>query len=479
MAVLFSLNLMPQILCIVIVHIYTIATMCRYNCYMQTLKRNIVETEVHFENIKHHIQTELRKAKSYVFVAVAWFTDDDLFEELVNLSRKGIQIQLLLNQDEINENSGLDYPILFRNGGMVYFVNTREILMHNKFCIIDKKTVLNGSFNWTRKASSNLENLTIIRDIQSSNKFIKQFESLKKKAKTYFEQIEINHPSFINNSEENSLNFDQLIVRAEKRKKNGNYLASLVDLKKAIEIHPQKENELLFKIANCQSELEDNENAIKNYSKYFELNSNSSAAVNNRGLVYENSKKTELAIKDFTRAIEINDKEPLYYKNRGRVQYNLMNSYKLGLKNPLMDKSNTLQAVKKIGNRELPIYRANFWYTGNLKPLIKRAISDYLKVLELDKTRNKSKIYELIAEIYYNLYEYNNAISYYTKVLNLDFKNEYAYYSRGWCYYIKDDFEKSILDLEKAIGLNPTKSTYKDALERIKREKRKLKNWFK
>ena len=54
-----------------------------------------MQTEVHFENIKHHIRTELRKATDFVFVAVAWFTDDDLFEELVNLSRKGIQIQLL------------------------------------------------------------------------------------------------------------------------------------------------------------------------------------------------------------------------------------------------------------------------------------------------------------------------------------------------------------------------------------------------
>lgn len=438
-----------------------------------------MQTEVHFENIKHHIQTELRKAKISVFVAVAWFTDDDLFEELVNLSRKGIQIQLLLNQDEINENSGLDYPILFRNGGMVYFVNTSEILMHNKFCVIDKKTVLNGSFNWTRKASSNLENLTIIRDIQTSNKFIKQFESLKEKSKTYFEQIEINHPSFFNNTEGNSLNFDQLIARAEKRKKNGNYLASLVDLKKAIEINPQKENELLFKIAYCQSELEDNENAIKNYSKYLEQNSNSSAALNNRGLVYEALKNTELAIKDFTRAIEINDKEVLYYNNRARVQYNLMNRYYQGLKSPLYDNSITLNAVKKIGDIEIPIYGANFWYTGNLKPLIKRAITDYLKVLEIDKTRNKSKIYESIAEIYYNLSEFSNAISYYTKVINLDYKNEYAYYSRGWCYYIKEDFEKSILDLEKAIGLAPDKATYKDALKKIKQEKRKLKNWFK
>ena len=29
--------------------------------------------------------------------------------------------------------------------------------MHNKFCIIDKSIVINGSYNWTRKAKNNFE----------------------------------------------------------------------------------------------------------------------------------------------------------------------------------------------------------------------------------------------------------------------------------------------------------------------------------
>jgi len=36
--------------------------------------------------------------------------------------------------------------------------------MHNKFCVIDSKTVVTGSYNWTKKAQSNYENITIIKD---------------------------------------------------------------------------------------------------------------------------------------------------------------------------------------------------------------------------------------------------------------------------------------------------------------------------
>lgn len=437
-----------------------------------------MQSEVHFENIKHHIQTELRKATDFVFVAVAWFTDDDLFEELVNLSRKGIQIQLLLNQDEINENSGLDYPILFRNGGMVFFVNAREILMHNKFCVIDKRTVLNGSFNWTRKASSNLENLTIIRDIPASNKFIEQFESLKKKAKTYFEQIDVDHPSFVNSSIENYLNYEQLISRAEKRKENGNYLASLIDLKKAIAIHPDKETELLFDIAYCQSEVDDNENAIQNYSKYIELNPKSTASLNNRGLLYKKTKELKLAYYDFSKAIEIEPKKALYYSNRAELSKKFIPRYKSDFRMPAFMPYN-ISTTEEISEMLRINKEQDYWRKPNLKKLILQGIEDFLMVIELDKSCDKWDIYSDIGEIYYNIRNHQKSIEYYTKAIRLKSDYDYGYYSRGWSHYILDDFENAISDIEKALKIKPNKTAYQNAIKKIKKEKRKPKNWFK
>jgi len=44
--------------------------------------------------------------------------------------------------------------------------------MHNKFCIIDEKTIITGSYNWSRQAKKNYENITVIND---DNKLMLQY----------------------------------------------------------------------------------------------------------------------------------------------------------------------------------------------------------------------------------------------------------------------------------------------------------------
>ena len=35
-------------------------------------------------------------------------------------------------------------------------------LMHHKFCVIDRSTVITGSYNWSFRAQENEENITVI-----------------------------------------------------------------------------------------------------------------------------------------------------------------------------------------------------------------------------------------------------------------------------------------------------------------------------
>jgi len=41
-----------------------------------------MQTQAYFEDIQRQIKIELREAKESIFVAVAWFTDPELFELL-------------------------------------------------------------------------------------------------------------------------------------------------------------------------------------------------------------------------------------------------------------------------------------------------------------------------------------------------------------------------------------------------------------
>ena len=61
-------------------------------------------------------------------------------------------------------------------------IGIHKNLMHNKFCIIDLKTVIHGSFNWTTKANYNRETIEIIHGFghEHVEKFLNQFIELKR-----------------------------------------------------------------------------------------------------------------------------------------------------------------------------------------------------------------------------------------------------------------------------------------------------------
>jgi phosphatidylserine/phosphatidylglycerophosphate/cardiolipin synthase-like enzyme len=51
--------------------------------------------------------------------------------------------------------------------------------MHHKFALFDKECLINGSFNWTRSASTkNEENITLLYDNNLVSAFNGTFESL-------------------------------------------------------------------------------------------------------------------------------------------------------------------------------------------------------------------------------------------------------------------------------------------------------------
>lgn len=137
-----------------------------------------VKNKVHFEDIQKQILAELDNAKFTIWVAVAWFTDPVLFAKLVEKKRQGLNVQILIMNDEINSRSGFDFESNFeikRVKPTGYFSN----ITHHKFCVIDLERVINGSYNWTVKAQYNEENITIMEDRRIAKEFEERFLSIK------------------------------------------------------------------------------------------------------------------------------------------------------------------------------------------------------------------------------------------------------------------------------------------------------------
>lgn len=153
-----------------------------------------METQAFFENIQAQIQTRLLAAETEIDLAVAWFTDRLLFDLVCQKAKSGVNVRLLLFDDDINQY--LSFQDLAACGGKVFRIS--EKLMHNKFCVIDREVVISGSYNWTNKAhNDNYENITIttgdplfaLQFVQEFNRIVERHFGEKQETHTDFSAI--------------------------------------------------------------------------------------------------------------------------------------------------------------------------------------------------------------------------------------------------------------------------------------------------
>lgn len=142
-----------------------------------------MELKAYFSNIHKVIIHHLEQAQTEIVAAIAWFTDRDIFEVLCKKARSGIKVTVALIGDEINQGpGGLNFQRLVNFGGQVFFLppGSRDApTMHHKFCVIDSDTVITGSYNWSQKARTNDENITIVTDAKDfAGSYLSTFDSL-------------------------------------------------------------------------------------------------------------------------------------------------------------------------------------------------------------------------------------------------------------------------------------------------------------
>lgn len=135
-----------------------------------------IQIQAHFENIEKQILNEIKLAKFSIWVCVAWITNRNIGNELFKRHKNGLNIRIIVNNDELTNKKGCD----FQKVGIEYhrfspINNSYKNLMHHKFCIIDLKKVITGSFNWTEKANFNFENVEIIESREKAEEFSSRF----------------------------------------------------------------------------------------------------------------------------------------------------------------------------------------------------------------------------------------------------------------------------------------------------------------
>lgn len=133
-----------------------------------------------FDGIQNRLIEEIRMSTRNIQIAVTWFTNNEIFGELLRkLEFDNIHIQLIVLNDSINNKlRGNDFQKFIELGGEFFFSEVTE-LVHHKFCIIDSTIVITGSYNWTYYAEKrNWENVVILKNKLLVDQFKEEFETV-------------------------------------------------------------------------------------------------------------------------------------------------------------------------------------------------------------------------------------------------------------------------------------------------------------
>lgn len=123
-----------------------------------------VSTQVYFSpdgGAQDAIVRELNNAKKSVFVQAYSFTNKPIAKALVDAHKRGVDVYIILDKSNLSAKySAADFT---DHSGVPTYIDDKHAIAHNKVMIIDKETVITGSYNFTKGAEyNNAENLLVI-----------------------------------------------------------------------------------------------------------------------------------------------------------------------------------------------------------------------------------------------------------------------------------------------------------------------------
>jgi hypothetical protein len=129
--------------------------------------------------IKQRIISEINNSKQCIYVAMAYFTDRDIAMAIVEAKNRNIIIDIILSSNAQNET----VKLMLKGASIsVHAFETGDSrgIMHHKFCLIDNRISINGSYNYSLNASTNnVENITASDDLKTYSQMQSEFERLK------------------------------------------------------------------------------------------------------------------------------------------------------------------------------------------------------------------------------------------------------------------------------------------------------------
>jgi phosphatidylserine/phosphatidylglycerophosphate/cardiolipin synthase-like enzyme len=108
------------------------------------------------------IVRELKRARHEILIQAYSFTSRPIADALVEARARAVHVEILLDRSNEQETyTELGHLI---EKGIAPLIDAQHAIAHNKVMILDRRTVITGSFNFTHQAEvENAENLLVIK----------------------------------------------------------------------------------------------------------------------------------------------------------------------------------------------------------------------------------------------------------------------------------------------------------------------------
>lgn len=121
------------------------------------------------------LEKEIRKTEKSIRVAAFAFTHKELLKAMLEKKRQGVTLEILLDRGQAKNPDSVANTLLIQE--IPFQLYTGRGKLHHKFMVLDEKTVITGSFNFSKNASlKNDENLLIIENSELAGRFIEEFQ---------------------------------------------------------------------------------------------------------------------------------------------------------------------------------------------------------------------------------------------------------------------------------------------------------------
>jgi hypothetical protein len=127
------------------------------------------------------VEAAINNAKSEIRIAMFSFTRRPIRDALIKAKQeRDLDIQVILDRrHSTNSDEGKETLRRLKEAGIPMKFSVGSGYMHHKYAVIDRETVITGSFNWTGRGEGvNKENIVILNSASTAERYLENYAQL-------------------------------------------------------------------------------------------------------------------------------------------------------------------------------------------------------------------------------------------------------------------------------------------------------------